>query len=114
MAAVTVHSDGAQVNKTWHCLHFPPYICHELIRLNAMLMVFLMLSFKPAFSLFSFILIKKLFSSFLLPAIKVVLSAYLMLLIVLLAILIPACGLLDMAFHTMYSAYKLNKHGDNI
>ena len=31
-----------------------PYICHEVIRLNAMILVFGMLSFKPAFSLFSF------------------------------------------------------------
>ena len=42
-----------------------------------------------------------------LSAIRVVSSAYLRLLIFLLAILIPA-------FLMMYSAYKLNKHGDNI
>ena len=32
----------------------------------------------------------------------------------LLAILIPACASSSLAFHMMYSAYKLNKQGDNI
>ena len=32
----------------------------------------------------------------------------------LLAILIPACASFSLAFHMMYSAYKLNKQGDNI
>ena len=41
-------------------------------------------------------------------------SAYLRLLIFLPAILIPACSSSSPAFHSMYSAYKLNKHGDNI
>ena len=41
-------------------------------------------------------------------------SAYLRLLIFLPAILIPACALSSPAFHVMYSAYKLNKQGDNI
>ena len=41
-------------------------------------------------------------------------SAYLRLLILLLAILIPACGSSSPAFLMMYSAYKLNKQGDNI
>ena len=39
---------------------------------------------------------------------------YLRLLIFLLAILIPACDLSSLAFHMIYSAYKLNKQGDNI
>ena len=57
-----------------------------------------------------------LFSSSLLSAIKVkvVLSAYLRLLIFLPAILIAACASSSLAFHMMYSAYKLNKQGDNI
>ena len=63
-----------------------------------------MLSFKPAFSLSSFTLIKRLFSSSSLPAIRVVLSSYLRLLIFLLAILIPACDSSSLAFHMMYSA----------
>ena len=42
------------------------------------------------------------------------LSAYLRLLIFLLEILIPACASSSPAFLMMYSAYKLNNHGDNI
>ena len=41
-------------------------------------------------------------------------DAYLRLLIFLLAILIPACVSSSPAFLMMYSAYKLNKQGDNI
>ena len=66
-----------------------PSICHEVIGPDAMILVFWMLSFKPTFSLSSFIFIKRLFSSSLLSAIRVVSSAYLRLLIFLLAILIP-------------------------
>jgi len=36
------------------------------------------------------------------------------LMVFLLAILIPACDSSSLAFHMMYSAYKLNKQGDNI
>ena len=79
-----------------------------------MIFVFWMLSFKPAFSLYSFTFIKRLFSSSLLSAIKVVSSVYLRLLIFLLAILIPARASPSPAVHMMYSAYKLNKQGDNI
>ena len=68
-----------------------------------------MLSFKPAFSLYSFTFIKRLFSSYSLSATRVVSSAYLKLLIFLLAILIPACDSSSPAFPMMYSAYKLNK-----
>ena len=73
-----------------------------------------MLSFKPAFSLSSFTFINRLFSSSSFIAIRVVSSAYLRLLIFLLAILIPACASPSLAFHMMYSAYKLKKQGDNI
>ena len=45
---------------------------------------------------------------------RVVSSAYLRLLIFLPAVLIPACASSNPAFHMMYSAYKLNKQGDNI
>ena len=41
-------------------------------------------------------------------------SACMRLLIFLPAILIPACASPSPAFHMMYSAYKLNKQGDNI
>ena len=57
--------------------------------------------------------VKRLFSSSL-SAITMVSSAYLRLLIFLLAILIPACASSSPAFLMMYSAYKLNKQGDNI
>ena len=77
------------------------------------LLVFWMLSFKPTFSLSSFTFIKRLFSSSL-SAIRVVSSVYLRLLIFLPAILIPVCSSSSLAFHMMYSAYKLNKQGDNI
>ena len=89
-AAVTIHSDsGAQEKKICHCFHFFPFYfpwsdgtrCHDLS--------FWMLSCKPAFSLFSFNLIKGLFSSASLSAIRVVSSAYLKLLILLPAMLIP-------------------------
>ena len=81
---------------------------------DAMIFVFRMLSFKLAFSLSSFTFIKKLFSSSSLSAIRVVSSVYLRLFIFLPAILIPACASSSLAFHMMYSAYKLNKQGDNI
>ena len=73
-----------------------------------------MLSFKPAFSFSSFTLIKRLFSPSLLSVIRMVLSAYLRLLIFLPAILISASASSSPAFHMMYTAYKLNKQGDNI
>ena len=88
-----------------------PCICHEVMELDVMILVFQILSFKPAFSLSSFI--KKLFSSSWLSAIKVLSSAYQRLLIFLLAIFIPACASSSSIFH-MYSAYKLNKQGDNM
>ena len=91
-----------------------PSICHEVIGLDAMVLVFLMLSFKPAFSLSSYTFLKRLFSSSSISAIRVMLSAYLRLLIFLLTILISACASASLAFLMMYSAYKLNKQGDNI
>ena len=75
-----------------HRFHCPPSICHEVMGPDAMISVFWMLSFKPAFPLFSFTFIKRLFSSSSLSAIRVVSSPYLRLLIFLLAILTPACA----------------------
>ena len=69
-----------------------PSICYEVMGPDAMILVFWMLSFKPTFSLSSFIFIKRLFSSSSLSVIRVVSSAYLRLLIFLLEILIPACA----------------------
>ena len=82
--------------------------------LDAVILVFWMLSFKPAFSLSSFNFIKRFFSSSSLSAIRVVSFAYLRLLIFLPATLIPACLSSSLVFCMMYSAYKLNKQGDNI
>ena len=97
-----------------HCFHFFPSICYEVMGPDAMILVFWMLSFKTAFSLSSFTLIKKLYSFFSLSAFRVVSSAHLRLLIFLPAIWPPACDSSSLAFHMMYSAYKLNKQGDNI
>ena len=83
---------------------FSPSICHEMMGPDAMILVFLIFSFKQLFSLFSFTLIKRLFSSSLLSAIRVVSSACLRLLIFLLAILIPVCDSFNPAFYLMYSA----------
>ena len=80
-----------------------------------MILIFLTLSFKPAFSLSS-TLIKRVLSSFSLSAkrvCRVVSSAYLKLLIFLLAVLIPACNSSSPAFCVMCFAYKLNKQGDS-
>ena len=93
---------------------FPPSICHEVMGVDAMILVFWMFSFKPGFSLSSFIFIKRLFSSSSLSVFKVVSSAYFRLLIFLLPILIPAYDSSSLVFPMMYSAYKLNKQGDNI
>ena len=85
-----------------------PSICHEVMGLDAMILVFRMVSFQPAFSLPSFTFIKSPFSSSLLSAVRVVSSAYLHT-IFLLAILIPSCASSSLAFRMVYSAYKLNK-----
>ena len=91
-----------------------PSICHGVMGMDAMNLVFWMLSFKLAFLLLSFtFIIKRLFYSSL-SAIRVVSSAYLRLLIFLPAILTPACDSSSLTFHMMYSAYKLYKQGDNI
>ena len=57
-----------------------PPLCYEMMGPDAMILVFWMLSFKPAFSLSSFTFIKSLFSSSSLSAIRVS-STYLRLLI---------------------------------
>ena len=110
MATITICSDfGAQENKVSHCFH----CFHEVMGLDAMVFIFWMLHFYTAFSLSSFTLIKRLFS-YSLSAIKVASSVYLRLLIFLLVILIPSCASSILAFRMVYSAYKLNKQGDNI
>ena len=119
MSAVTVSRDfGAQEKKNpshfhFFSLYFSLFICHKVMGSDTMILDFWMLSFKPAFSLFSRTLIQRLFSSSL-SANRVVSSAYLTLLIFLLALLIPACDSSSLAFHMMYTAHKSNKQGDNI
>ena len=116
MAAVNVCSDfETQDNKNCHCFHlFPNYLpwsdgtgCIDLC-------VFFFFFFKPTFSCSSFTFIKRLFSSSSLSAIRVLSSAYLKSLIFLLEILFSVCPSSSPKFHMMYSAYKLNKQGDNI
>ena len=104
MAAVIVRNDfGAQDNRICHCFTFSVSICHEVMGLDAMILVFRMLNFKSAFSVSSFTLIKRFFSLSSLYAIRVVSSAYLRLLF-LLAVFIPACDSSSLAFCVMYSA----------
>ena len=67
---------------------FPPSICHEVIGLDAMILVFECLVLRQHFNSF-FTFIKRLFSSSLLSAIRVVSSAYLRLLI------FPNCGVTE-------------------
>ena len=91
-----------------------PCICHEVLGLDAMILVFWMLSFKPTFSLSLFTFIKRLFSYSSLSAINVMSFAYLKLLILLPTILIPPYVSSSLAFCMMYSVYMLNKQGDNV
>ena len=120
MAAITIHGDfWAQENKVCHCFHcFPIYLplsdrtrCHDLS-------FFWMLNFKSASSLSLLPPSKRSTvssSSFsTLSSIRVVESAYMRLLIFLPEILILACDSSSPGFQMMYSAYKLNKQGDNI
>ena len=69
--------------------NFSPSICHKVMRLDAMIFICWMLSFKLAFLLSSFTLIKRLFSSSSLSVIRVILylRIWMRLLIFLMAIL---------------------------
>ena len=113
---VTIHSDfGARKKKFCHCFHFftvcLPWSkgtgCYDLSFLNV--------SFRPAFSFSSFTFIKRFFSSSSLSAIRVVSSANLRLLIFHQALLIlAACDSSSLTFCLIFSAYNLNKQGENI
>ena len=65
MAAVTISSKfGTQgKKKSATASNFSPFIYHEVMRPDPMILVFWMLSFKPALSLSPFTFIKRLFSS---------------------------------------------------
>ena len=115
MATITICSDlGAKKNKVSHCFHcLPIYLpwsdgtrCHDLSFLNVELQA-------NIFTLLFHFDQEALCSSSL-SAIRAVVSAYLRLLIFLPAILTPPCVSSSPAFLMMYSAYKLNKQGDNI
>jgi len=108
MAAVTICSDfGAQENKVSHCFHcFPIYLpwsdgtrCYQFSECWHLSQLF-----HPPLSLSS----RGSSVSLHFSAIRVVSSVYLRLLI------FSACASLSPAFHMMYSAYKINKQGDNI
>ena len=90
-----------------------PSVCHEVMGPDAMILVFGMLNLNWLFHS-SLTFIKRLFNSSSLSAISVVSSACLRLLIFLPAMLIPSCASTSLASHMIYSAYKLNKQGDNI
>ena len=81
-----------------------PSICHQVMGPDAMILVFWILSFKPGFSLSSFIFIKSLFSSSSLSAIRVVSSAHPRLLIFFPAVLFPAYYSSHLAFSMIHSA----------
>ena len=87
---------------------FSPSICYEVMGLDAMILVFWMLSFKPPF------FTKRLLSFSSLSAIRVVSSAYLKLLMFLPANWIPVFKSSSPAFFMIHSAKKLNKQSDNI
>ena len=108
MAAVTICSDfWAEENSlSWFPL-FSHLFAMKWQDWMQCVFSFLMLNFKP-------VLLLSPRGSSLLSSIRVVSSAYLRLLIFLLANLIPVCASSSLAFLMMYSAYKLNKQGDNI
>ena len=115
MAAVTICRDfGAPQNQICHCFYCFPIYLPWSDELEAMILFFWMLSVKPIFFTLLFHFLKRLFSSSSLSVLRVVSFAYLRLLIFLPEILIPAGASSSPAFHMMYSAYKLNKQGDNI
>ena len=114
MAAITICSDfGALQNKACHCFHcFPIYLpwsdgtrCHDLSLFNIVLSQLFHSPLSPS---------SRDSSSSLFSALRVVSSAYLRLLIFLPEIWILACASSSLAFHMMYSAYKLNEQSDNI
>ena len=117
MAVITIWSDlepKIKVMFPFTVFIVSPSICHEVMGTDAKILAFWMLTFKSIFSLSSFTYIKRLFSSSSLSNIRVVWSAYLRLLILLPAILFQAYAPSSLALHMLYSAYKLNKQGDNI
>ena len=95
-----------------------PSIWHKVMGPDVMIFIFWKLSFKPTFSLSCFTFMKKLWSSSSLPAIRwcnLHIWGYdISWFQPWFSILISACASSSLAFHMTYSAYKLNKQGDNI
>ena len=89
-------------------------ICHEVMGLDAMILVFLNVEFQASFFTLIFHPHQESFQFSSLSAIRVASSAYLRLLIFLPSTLIPACESTSPAFCMRYSVYKLSKKGDNI
>ena len=91
----------------------PPSIWHEVMGFNANVLIFWMLSFKPAFSLSSFNFIKWLqflfafFHKSDVICISEVIDIFL-------GNLDSRLCFIQQAFRMIHSAYKLNKQGDNI
>ena len=110
MAPVTICSDfRTQENKVCHC--FPICLpwsdgtrCHDFLFFECWILS------QPFHSP---LLLSSRGSLVPLCFLQVVSSAYLKLLIFLPVNLIPACASSSPVFHIMYSAYKLNKQGDN-
>ena len=114
MDAVTICSDlRAKIINSVTVSIVSPSIYHEVMGPER-LTLFFECCFKPDFSLSSFTFIKRLFNFSSQSVIMVVLPAYLRLLIFLPEILILACASSGLAFHMMYSTYKLNTQDDNI
>ena len=63
MAAVTICTDFRAQEEICHYFLLFPYVCHEVMGPDTMILVVLIFSFKLALSLSSFTLIKRLFSS---------------------------------------------------
>ena len=90
-----------------------PSICHEVMGLKAVILVFWMLSFKPTFSFSSYTFFKRLFSSSSLSAMSGVIWIS--------EVIGISPSYLDSSlcfsspvFLMMYYAYKLNKQGDSL
>ena len=111
MATVMICNDfGAQENEIWHCVHIFPIYLPWVMGLDAMILIFWMSNFKPAFSISSLSSRGSLVPLHFLP-----LNCYhLRLSVFLMAVLIPACDSSSPAFCMIYSSYKLNKQGDSI
>ena len=58
MAAITICSDFGAQKMSATVFFFPPSVCHEVMGPDAMIFVFCMFTFKPAFSPSSFTFIK--------------------------------------------------------